>query len=66
MSSISIRPLQAEYLLDVLCNLGMYTFRPSPPFQDKEEWAKVVLERKGVTLKGDTTCWKKRICWVLL
>ena len=48
MTDISIRPLQGEELLDVLYNLGMYAFRASPPFQDKEEWAKVARERKGV------------------
>lgn len=49
MTNISIRPLQGEEFLDVLYNLDMYAFHPSPPFSDKEEWAKVVRERKGVT-----------------
>ena len=49
MTNISIRPLQGEDQLDVLYNLGMYAFHPSPPFSDKEEWTKVVRERKGVT-----------------
>jgi predicted acetyltransferase len=49
MTHISIRPLQGEEFLDVLYNLGMYAFHASPPFQDKEEWAKIVRERKGVT-----------------
>lgn len=49
MSNLSIRSLQGEELLDVLYPLNMYAFRPSPPFQEKEEWAKIVRERKGVT-----------------
>jgi hypothetical protein len=49
METISIHPLQGEELLDVLYNFQMYAFCPSPPFQDKEGWAKVVRERKGVT-----------------
>jgi predicted acetyltransferase len=49
MTDITIRPLQGEALLDVLYNLGMYAFRASPPFADKEEWAKIARERKGVT-----------------
>jgi predicted acetyltransferase len=49
MNRISIRPLQGEEFLDVLYPLDMYAFRPSPPFQNKEEWASIVRERKGVT-----------------
>jgi predicted acetyltransferase len=52
MTNISIRALQGEELIDVLYGLNMYAFRPSPPFQDKETWAKIVRERKGVTLHG--------------
>ena len=49
MSNISIRPLQGEELIDILFNFQMYAFRASPPFADKEEWAKIVRERKGLT-----------------
>jgi predicted acetyltransferase len=49
MTTVSIRSLLGEELLDVLYNLNMYAFRASPPFPDKEEWAKIVRERKGVT-----------------
>jgi predicted acetyltransferase len=49
MTNVSIRPLQGEEYLDVLYNLGMYAFHPSPPFKDKAEWAQIVRERKGVT-----------------
>jgi predicted acetyltransferase len=49
MTNSSIRPLQGDKLLDVLYNFNMYAFHPSPPFQDKEEWAKIVRQRKGVT-----------------
>lgn len=52
MTNISIRALQGEELIEVLYGLNMYAFRPSPPFQDKETWAKIVRERKGVTLHG--------------
>ena len=51
MTNISIRTLQGEELLDVLYNFQMYAFRASPPYADKEEWAKVVRERKGVTYR---------------
>lgn len=49
MTDISIRSLEEEERLDVLYDLNMYAFHPSPPYQDKEEWAKIVRERKGVT-----------------
>jgi predicted acetyltransferase len=49
MTNLTIRPLQGEELLDVLYNHGMYAFHASPPFSDKEEWAKITRERKGVT-----------------
>lgn len=55
---VSIRSLQGEAMLDALYSLNMYAFHASPPFQDKEEWAKVVRERRGVTyhalFEGDT------------
>ena len=49
MSTISIRPLQGEEFLDVLFNFQMYAFRGSPPFMEKEGWANIVRQRKGVT-----------------
>lgn len=49
MTDISIHSLEGEERLDVLYKLGMYAFHASPPFRDKEEWAKIVRERKGVT-----------------
>ena len=48
MTNTSIRPLQGEELLDVLYNFQMYAFRASPPFMDKEEWTRIVRERKGI------------------
>jgi len=45
----SIRRLQGEALLDALYVLDSYSLHPSPPFQNKEDWYKVVRERKGVT-----------------
>jgi predicted acetyltransferase len=49
MTDRSIRALQGEEFLEVLYNFQMYAFRASPPFKDKEEWAKIVRERQGVT-----------------
>ena len=46
---VTIRSLQGEEMLDVLYNLGMYAFHSSPPFLDKEEWAKGAHQRRGVT-----------------
>ena len=46
---ITIRSLQGEERLDTLYSLNMYAFHASPPYQDKEEWAKTVRERQGVT-----------------
>jgi len=44
-----IRSLQGEEMLDALYNLNMYAFHASPPFPDKEEWADIVRQRRGVT-----------------
>jgi len=49
MATATIRSLQGEEMLDVMYNLSMYAFHASPAFENKEEWAKVVRERKGVT-----------------
>jgi len=46
---ITIRSLQGEEMLDVLYDLNMYAFHASPPFADKDDWAKIVRERRGVT-----------------
>ena len=68
MTHISIRSLQGEDFLDVLYNPGMYAFHASPPFQDKEEWAKIVRECKGVTyhvLFEDGIQWRQPISRVV-
>jgi predicted acetyltransferase len=44
-----IRHLQGEEMLDAMFNLGMYAFHASPPFPDKEEWAKGARQRRGIT-----------------
>jgi predicted acetyltransferase len=44
-----IRSLSGEEMLDVLFNLDQYAFHPSPPYQNKEEWMKLVRGRQGVT-----------------
>ncbi len=49
MTKITIRNLQDEEFLDVLFNFQMYAFRASPPFTEKEGWANIVRQRKGVT-----------------
>jgi predicted acetyltransferase len=49
MTTISIRPLQGEEFLEVLFNFQMYAFRASPPFMEKEGWANIVRQRRGVT-----------------
>jgi predicted acetyltransferase len=49
MKKITIRHLQGEEFLDVLFNFQMYAFRASPPFMEKESWANIVRQRKGVT-----------------
>jgi predicted acetyltransferase len=49
MKQITIRHLQGEEFLDVLFNFQMYAFRASPPFMEKEGWANIVRQRKGVT-----------------
>lgn len=49
MTTTSIRPLHGEEFLDVLFNFQMYAFRASPPFMEKEGWANIIRQRKGVT-----------------
>ena len=49
MANISIRPLQGEEYIDVLFSFQMYAFRASPPFMEKEGWANILRQRKGVT-----------------
>ncbi|MEI7847086.1 MAG: GNAT family N-acetyltransferase [Chloroflexota bacterium] len=52
MTMPSIRLLQGDEFLDVLYNFQMYAFRASPPFADKEGWARIVRERKGITYQA--------------
>ncbi len=47
--NISTHSVQGEAMLDALYALNQYSLSPNPPFQNKEEWAAVVRERKGVT-----------------
>jgi predicted acetyltransferase len=47
--NITTRPLQGDEMLEAIYALNQYSLSPSPPFQNKEEWMKVVRERKGVT-----------------
>jgi hypothetical protein len=43
--NITTKHLQGNEMLEVIYALNQY----SPPFQNKDEWMKVVRERKGVT-----------------
>ena len=47
--NIATRPLQGEDMLDALYTLNQYSLHSNPPYQNKEEWASMVRERKGVT-----------------
>jgi Acetyltransferase (GNAT) domain len=47
--NISTHPVQGEAMLDALYALNQYSLHPNPPFQNKDEWAAIVRERKGVT-----------------
>jgi predicted acetyltransferase len=49
MKKVIIRQLQGEEFLDVLFNFQMYAFRASPPFMEKEGWANILRQRRGVT-----------------
>lgn len=46
---ISTHLVQGEAMLDALYTLNQYSLQPNPPFQNKDDWAAVVCERKGVT-----------------
>ena len=47
--NITTRHLQGDEMLEAIYALNQYSLYPSPPFQNKEEWMKIVRERKGVT-----------------
>lgn len=44
-----LRRLEGEEMLDVMFPLGMYAFRASPPFPDREEWVQYARQRKNAT-----------------
>lgn len=46
--NITTRHLLGDEILEAIYALDQYSLYPSPPFQDKEEWMKVVREQKGV------------------
>jgi len=49
MDEPTIRQIEGYEILDALFTLNQYSLHPSPPFQDKEEWAAHVRTRQGVT-----------------
>lgn len=50
--NIAIQQLQGDEMLEAVFALGQYSFHPSPPFQDKEEWLAAARQRRGVTCFG--------------
>jgi predicted acetyltransferase len=46
--NITTRRLQGEEMLETLYTLNSYSLHPSPPYQNKEEWMKIVREREGM------------------
>jgi predicted acetyltransferase len=49
MSKTELRRLVDQEARDVMFPLGMYAFRASPPFMDREEWEKYARQRQGIT-----------------
>lgn len=49
MANTQLRQLYGQEMHDVMFPLGMYAFRPSPPFMNREEWDLYARERQGVT-----------------
>ncbi len=49
MPETELRQLKDQEMRDVMFPLGMYAFRASPPFPDREEWEKFSRQRQGVT-----------------
>ena len=52
MTQAIIRQLEGEEMMEVLYWLSTYSFNPSPPMRDKDEWKKIVEQRKGLTFLG--------------
>jgi predicted acetyltransferase len=48
-STIEIRRMPTEEMLEVLFPLTQYAFHASPPFRDKEEWMETIRQREAVT-----------------
>lgn len=48
MSEATIRQLEGQEMLDVLYWLSTYSFSPTPPLRDKDEWMEIVKQRKGI------------------
>ena len=49
MTTITIRQIEGDEMLDIMHGLLTYAFRPSPPLFDKEEWQEFVRGRENVT-----------------
>lgn len=50
--NIATRQLQREEILEILYTLNSYSLHPSPPYQNKDEWIKVVREREGMNCQA--------------
>jgi predicted acetyltransferase len=48
-NEITVRAVTVDEMLEILYWLSQYSFHPSPPMTDKEEWAERVRQRLGVT-----------------
>jgi predicted acetyltransferase len=48
MTKTTIRRISTEEAVEAMFPLTQYAFHPSPPFRDKEGWAEIIRQRKGV------------------
>ncbi len=48
MTEATIRQLEGKEMLEVLYWLSTYSFNPSPPMRDKDEWKEMAKQRQGV------------------
>jgi len=48
LTDVTIRTLSAEEVADAFFDLTHYAFRASPPYEDREDWQEVILQRQDV------------------
>ena len=46
--NITTRHLQGDEMLETLYTLNSYALHPSPPYQNRDDWMKIVREREGM------------------